>query len=128
MAKKLQQEEANTASNMTPQAQSLYPPSPFITLSKRHAHSPFENPCATPDEIDYFTERRNFRLKHAMEEDGCGMMSCSAPPTMLTKITGEVWKELRPTLDTKTGSLVLDSQSQTTVGLREAQEVYDRDR
>ncbi|KIR29951.1 hypothetical protein I309_00818 [Cryptococcus deuterogattii LA55] len=91
----------------------------------------FENPSASPDEIDYFTETCKFRLRHAMEEDGCGMMSSSAPSTLLTQITGEVWRELRPSMDIEPGSLVLDARSQTmvqVVQVREAQGVYHRDK
>lgn len=46
-------------------------------------------------------------------------------------ITGEVWRELRPSMDTEPGSLVLDAQSQTmvqVVQVREAQGVYHRDK
>ncbi|KIR55212.1 hypothetical protein I315_02450 [Cryptococcus gattii Ru294] len=94
----------------------------------QQGESAFENPSASPDEIDYFTETRMFRLRHAMEEDGCGMMSSSAPPTLLTKVTGEVWKELRPSIDIETGFLMLDAQSQTSVQVRESQGVYNRDK
>nr|KIR47671.1 hypothetical protein I312_02818 [Cryptococcus bacillisporus CA1280] len=102
MAEKLQQEGVNAISSMAPQVQPPYPPSPFVPLSESHPQSAFENPSVSPDEIDYFTETRKFRLRHAMEEDGCGMMSSAAPPTLLTKITGEVWKELRPSIDIET--------------------------
>lgn len=128
MVEKPQQGEVNATSSMAPQVLLPYPPSPFVPLSEPHAQSAFENPSASPDEIDYFTETRMFRLRHAMEEDGCGMMSSSAPPTLLTKVTGEVWKELRPSMDIETGFLMLDAQSQTSVQVRESQGVYNRDK
>lgn len=128
MAEKLQQEGVNAISSMAPQVQPPYPPSPFVPLSESHPQSAFENPSVSPDEIDYFTETRKFRLRHAMEEDGCGMMSGAAPPTLLTKITGEVWKELRPSIDIESGFLMLDAQSQTMVQVREFQGAYNRDK
>lgn len=128
MVEKPQQGEVNATSSMAPQVPLPYPPSPFVPLSEPHAQSAFENPSASPDEIDYFTETRMFRLRHAMEEDGCGMMSSSAPPTLLTKVTGEVWKELRPSMDIEAGFLMLDAQSQTSVQVRESQGVYNRDK